>query len=161
MCLIEGLCLRAHTLPLRVFAGVVCMCVHGIKRWSDVQHVLRLLRSEDGVLATTYKSKRKDRPLLWAALRQGFSTELAWAEGFSAGCEEAGLPKGDFLVLRPTLDLKSFTRYPADWSDANRCLHALLVVAGMRVEEATRYSMHSCRHVYPTCAYQLLFPLRR
>ena len=68
------------------------------------------------------------------------------------------LPRNDFLVFRPTTDLKGFTLHPAGWADANRCLHSILVLAGMRFEDATRYSMHSCKHVYPTCAYQLLFP---
>ena len=28
----------------------------------------------------------------------------------------------------------------------------------MKAEEAAKFTMHSCRHVYPTCAFQLLFP---
>ena len=39
---LEGLVATAHTLPLRVYAGVVCLCAHGVKRWSDVQHVLSM-----------------------------------------------------------------------------------------------------------------------
>ena len=69
---LEQLVSTAHTLPLRVFAGICCLCVHGVKRWADVQHVTCLLHTEDGVMLTTYKSKKKDRPLLWAALRHGF-----------------------------------------------------------------------------------------
>ena len=69
---LEQLVLTANSLPLRVFAGICCLCIHGVKRWADVQHVMRLLHTEDGVLLTTYKSKKKDKPLLWAALRQGF-----------------------------------------------------------------------------------------
>ena len=30
---LEGLVSTAHTLPLRVFAGVCCLCTHGVKRW--------------------------------------------------------------------------------------------------------------------------------
>ena len=93
----------------------------------------------------------------WAALRQGFG-EGARAQWFESACEEAGLPRPDFLVLRPTVDLQGFTSHPAGWADANRCLHALLVTSGMKAEEAAKYTMHSCRHVYPTCAFQLLFP---
>ena len=132
---IEGLVLSAPTLPLRIFAGVVCLCVHGVKRWADVQHVLSLSSTSDGVLLKTYKSKRKDKPLTWAALRRGFGSGI-WAEHFQSACLEAQLPRNDFLALRPTTDLEGFTKYPADWADANRCLHALLVIAGMPVEEA-------------------------
>ena len=81
------------------------MCVHGVKRRVDVQHVMRLLHTTDGVMLTIYKSKRKDRPLLWAALRHGFG-EGAWAQWFQDACSEADLPKADFLVLRPTADLE-------------------------------------------------------
>ena len=105
----------------------------------------------------TYKSKKKDKPLLWAALRQGFG-EGSWAEWFKDECTVANLPRSDFLVLSPTVDLTSFTSYPAGWADANRCLHALLVISGMKAEEAAKFTMHSCRHVYPTCAFQLLCP---
>ena len=41
VCAIEGLCSLDLPLPLRVFSGIICLCVHGIKRWSDVQHVYR------------------------------------------------------------------------------------------------------------------------
>ena len=47
---IEGLVLSAPTLPLRIFAGVVCLCVHGVKRWADVQHVLSQSSTSDGLL---------------------------------------------------------------------------------------------------------------
>ena len=69
---LEGLVGSAHTLPLRIFAGVCCLCTHGVKRWADVQHVLRMSSTDDGLMVTTYRSKRKERPFLWAALRLGF-----------------------------------------------------------------------------------------
>ena len=56
---LERLVTTAHTLPLRVFAGVVCLCVHGVKRWSEVQHVMNMSASEDGLLVTTYKTKKR------------------------------------------------------------------------------------------------------
>ena len=44
--------------------------------------------------------------MLWAALRQGFG-EGTWAEAFcSESCLAAILPRNDFLVYRPTTDLK-------------------------------------------------------
>ena len=154
---LENLVETAHTLPLRMFAGVCCLCIHGVKRWADVQHVRDLSHTRDGVMLTTYKSKRKDKPMLWAALREGFG-KGAWGQCFEDACAEAGLPRSDFLVLRPTADLKNFTSFPAGWADANRCLHALLVISGMKAEEAAKFTMHSCRHTYPTYAFQLLFP---
>ena len=94
--------------------------------------------------------------MTWAALRRGFGSGI-WAEHFQSACLEAQLSRNDFLALRPTTHLNGFTKYPADWADANRCLHALLVVSGMPVE-GLKYSMHLCRHVYLTCALQLLVP---
>ena len=134
----------AHTLPLRIFAGIVCLCTHGVKRWSDAQHISKLEESKDALLPTTYRSKRKEEPMLWAALRSGFKEEVAWTAAFIQALCEAGLPKQDFLVLRPTSDFKEFTNHPATWVDANRSLHALLAMDGMKPEVATCFSMHSC-----------------
>ena len=105
---------------------------------------------------STYKAKKREHPVISGDLREGFDCD--WASPFTAVLAEAGLPKGDFLVPRPTVDLPEFSGYPAAWADANRALHALLVVAGGEAEQAVEHSMHSARHVYPTCAFQLLFP---
>ena len=51
---IEGLALTAPTLPLQVFAGVVLLCVHGVKRWADVQFVLETSHTDSGILMTTF-----------------------------------------------------------------------------------------------------------
>ena len=128
-----------------------------MKRWTDVQHALFMAATDDGLMVTTYRSKRKERPFLWAALRLGFGAG-DWVAPFSQACDEAGLPKADFLVLRPSVDLVSFTRHPAGWADANRAFHALLLIAGMPVDDVVRYTMHSLPHVYPTCGFQLMFP---
>ena len=94
---LERLATTAHTLPFRVFAGVICLCVHGVKRWSDVQHVLSMSALADGLLVKTYKSKeKKDFPILWGALREGFGCD--WASSFVAALAEANLPRGDFMV---------------------------------------------------------------
>ena len=79
--------------------------------------------------------------MLWATLRRGFG-DCIWANDFEEVCRRVGLPKDDFLVFRPTTDLKGFTKSPADWADASRRLHAFLVLAGVAV---------------PTCAFRLLF----
>ena len=63
---IEHLVCSAHTLPLRIFAGIVFLCTHGVKRWADAQHLSRLEESKDALLPTTYRSKKKDQPLRWA-----------------------------------------------------------------------------------------------
>ena len=94
---------------------------------------------------------------MWAALRLGFG-EADWVDPFLNACKEADLPKEDFLALRPGVNLAMFTRHPAGWADANRALHALLVVAGMHIDDVVKYTMHSLRHVYPTCGFQLMFP---
>ena len=52
---LEGLVETVHTLPLRIFAGVCCLCTHGVRRWSDVQHVLRMTSTDDGLMVTTYR----------------------------------------------------------------------------------------------------------
>ena len=148
---LEGLVLTAHTLPLRIFAGIACACVHGVKRWADVLHSVEVVASADALSWVTYKSKKKHAPLKWAALRIGFSG-ADWGAPFLSALSEANLTKFDFLVERPTRDLCGFTRSPADWSDATRVLQALLVMSGINATEAAGFTFHSCRHTYPTCA---------
>ena len=46
---LEDLVSSAHTLPLRVYAGLACLCVHGVKRWSDAQHVGDVGSTEDAI----------------------------------------------------------------------------------------------------------------
>ena len=36
---LDNLVLSAHTLPIRIFAGIAVLCCHGVKSWSDAQHV--------------------------------------------------------------------------------------------------------------------------
>ena len=112
-----------------------------MKRWSDAQHLSKLEESLDALLPTTYRSKRKDQPLRWAALKTGFDSREGadWTVAFLEALSEASLPKQDFLVLRPTSDFQSFTDHPATWADANRALHALLVMGGLGPEKATEY----------------------
>ena len=37
-------------------------------------------------------------------------------------------------------------------------MHALLMMTGLKAEAAAVYTLHSCRHTYPTYAGQLLMP---
>ena len=106
---------------------------------------------------TTYRSKKKRKPLRWAALRKGFS-QTNWAEHLELSCAEAKLPGPDFFLRRPTADLRGFTDFPADWGDGNRLLRALLVSLGKSAEEASTFTLHSCRHTYPNFGGQLLMP---
>ena len=46
---LEDLVSSAHTLPVRVHAGIACLCVHGVKRWSDAQHVGDVGSTEDAI----------------------------------------------------------------------------------------------------------------
>ena len=154
VCALELLVTSGHTLPIRVFAGVAALCCHGVKRWSDVQHVTALSVTDDALLVTTWRSKKKRAPLLWAALRRGFSN-TDWVMAFMLALKEAHLPGPDYLVRRPSRDLKCFTSHPASWADACRCVQAALVVTGLSAESACSYTMHSFRHVYPTVANQL------
>ena len=147
----------APTLPLRVMAGITCLMIHGVKRWADVQHCSEVAYNPDAVMFTSYRSKKKWKALKWAALRTGFS-EMDWATNFEAACSDAVLPVPDFLLKRPTSDLKDFTEFPADWSDGNRLLRALLLTLGMDAEKASSFTLHSCRHTYPTFGGQLLMP---
>ena len=55
---LELLVTSAPTLPMRVFAGVACLCAHGIKRWSDVQHVKSLTVAENALVINSWKSKK-------------------------------------------------------------------------------------------------------
>ena len=56
------------------------------------------------------------------------------------------------------MDVKSLIGVPTAWADAKRGLHALFVIIVVWAEIAVMYTMHSARHVYPTCAFRLLFP---
>ena len=70
---LERLVSDADTLPLRIFCGVAALCTHGIKRWSDVQHVSGISLTEHAVVVTTWRSKKRKGSFQWAALRAGFS----------------------------------------------------------------------------------------
>ena len=65
------------------------------------------------------------------------------------------LPSSDSMCRRISQDLRTFTNRPADWADMNRVLHAALVILGMQAPQACAFTMHSFRHVMPTCAFQL------
>ena len=154
---LESFVASSSSVPIRVFAGVALLCCHGIKRWGDVQHVSKMVLTDDALVVTTWRSKKKRFPLTWAALRRGFSGR-DWAAPFLEALASANLPGEDFLVLRPAVNLQSFSAAPAKWADACRAVQAGLVLAGCKPEEAVSFSMHSFRHVYPTMARQLLVP---
>ena len=42
-----------HTLPIRIFAGVAFLCCHGVKRWSDVQHLRKFEVNPDSIVVTS------------------------------------------------------------------------------------------------------------
>ena len=147
---LEGLVSSAHTFPLRVYARALCLMLHDVKRWADIQHCVELVYRTDAIVATSYKSKKKRKPLKWACLRAGFG-KSNWGSEFCAACVEASAPGPDFLLRRPTTDLKSFTDEPAEWKDGNRVMHALLMMVGMKAEAAAVYVLHSCRHISSIC----------
>ena len=79
------------------------------------------LTDEDlkALIQTPLKSKKKKDPFLWAALEDGIGNR-EWIRPFMDILTDTGLPKSDFLVLRPTVDLKGFTAQPTSLADANR-----------------------------------------
>ena len=152
--MLEALAVSAPTLPLQVFAGVCAACVHGIKRWSDLRHCNNIEIAEDCAILTSLKSDGKTKPFTWCIPLVGFGG-VNWVVPWATAVTEAGLPGADYLVMRPSSSFVKFTPSIADWADANRALHALLVCAGVQVGEVLEYSMHSMRHLGPTVARQL------
>ena len=67
-------------------------------------------------------------------------------------------PGSDFLVLRPSANLRDFCAKPAKWADACRAVQAALILSGSAPADAVAFRMHSFRHVYPTMVRQLLIP---
>ena len=152
----ERLVFEAPSFVLRCFAGVICLMIHGLKRWSDVLHTRRIELTEDALVLCCYKSKRKSGTMTWGALRKGF-TGLDWGAEWLKVWNQLYMT-GDFIIFRPTQDLRAFRETVADHADATRALHALLTLAGMGPAKAASFTTHSCRHVLPTVARQLRMP---
>ena len=92
---LEVLVGSAHALPLRLFAGAVCLMIQGVWRWSDIQHCCDLVHNHEAIIASSYSSKNKRRKLRWACLRKGFG-KLEWGVDFAVACEEANAPGPDY-----------------------------------------------------------------
>ena len=152
----ESMACGAKTQPLQCFAGIAILCAYGLKRWSDVQFVIgtAMVLTDVALVVATYKSKRKDEVMYWVCPRRSVSG-VDWIPLWLKCMNLFDLPSSDFMCRRISQDLRTFTNRPADWADMNRVLHAALVILGMQAPQACAFTMHSFRHVMPTCAFQL------
>jgi hypothetical protein len=150
----ETLVTDAPTVSLRIFAGMMALLADGVLRWKDVQRCEQLHLTKDALVGTTWRMKKKKVVQPWAALRKGFSGK-DWADHFIRVLESCGLPGPDFLVVAPQSDFGGFTEKIATHPDALRAMRALLVLSGLDTASALEFTLHSWRHLYPTCAKQL------
>ena len=161
---LERLVFDAPSYVLRYCAGVMCLMVHGLKRWADVLFTKAggIELTTDAVIVACYRSKRKANTMLCGALRKGF-TDLDWGGHWYKMYEQmplslsSGAPR-DFLMSRPAVDFTKFRETAADHADATRAMHALLTLSGLDPVQAAAFTTHSCRHVLPTLARQLRMP---
>ena len=146
--------------PIQCFAGCSLLCAYGVKRWSDAQHIFgkSIAVSDDAITMDTYKSKRKKQLMSWTCPRRSISN-LEWVHPWLKVMGKFDLPGEDYLIRRVSTDLMSFTFQPAEWNDMNRLLHAVLIShCGLDSRSACTFTMHSFRHLLPTCAFQLGVP---
>ena len=151
----EELTCNAQTIPLCCNAGFQASLGHNVIRATDQQRSMRVMLTEDAIMAVSWGMKGKKHLEPWAVLRHGFSKK-DWGATWLEKLGTAGLPGEDFLLLRSTYDYAAFVNKVATWSDLYNGLMVLLTLGGwMTVEQALRYSLHSWRHLYNTMARQL------
>ena len=155
--MLEHGCFAASTGVLRIFSGLACLLTFGIKRWSDAQRCSSLKLGDDALVVKSWKSKKKRTSITWGALRSGFENG-DWAVGFVKALSEFGFPGEDYLLLAPRVDMMGFTKSPARWADAERGIHAALIDAGVPVDDAICYTLHSFKHLFVTAGRQLQIP---
>ena len=109
----ERLVTSAPTAPLRLFAGIALLCGLGINRWGDVHHLKSYFVTDDAMVLTTWKSKRKREPMTWAALRIGLGG-TDWLTPLVSELRLARPDGFDWIAQRPTTNLKGFTAKPAE-----------------------------------------------
>ena len=155
----ERLATGANTMPLQCFAGCALLCAYGLKRWGDVLHVhgKSFDLTSESLVVETYKSKKKEDVMVWVCPRRSISG-LDWLVPWLSTMESFSLPAPDFILRALTSDFRGFTTRPADWQVMSRTLHATLISLGMPSRDACRFTMHSFRHLLPSCAFQLKMP---
>ena len=152
----EKLTIEAHTVPLQCFAGTCLLCCYGVKRWADVLHVVgeSFQLTSEALVVVTYKSKKKDSSMMWVCPRRSVSG-LDWMPVWIKVMSRHGFPAADHLLKCMTANFRGFTNRPADWQTMNRALHATLISFGLSAQRACVFTMHSFRHLLPSCAFQL------
>jgi len=139
-----------------VFAGVCCALCHGVLRCSDVLHSEGLSLSEDAVMGTCWKMKKKAAPVPWAALRMGLSGR-DWAAEWLSVLRSVDLPGGDFVTLGINASATDFVPRVARYYDVANAMRMLLTLPPINLspEQALVFTPHSWRHFYNTAARQL------
>ena len=150
----EDLLFNAESNMMRCWAGAQCAMAHGCLRWADLQATKDLKLTKDAVFGTSWRMKGKKTQVPWAALRVGFSGR-DWGAAWILELSAANLPGDDFILKAPSSSWTSFSDRIAGFSDCQAAMRALLVKAGMTVQEAMTFSCHSWRHFYPTAGAQL------
>jgi hypothetical protein len=147
----------APTLPLQIYAGVMCTLGHGVLRWKDLQRSSQLHLTADALVGVTWQMKRKKVQVPWAALRMGLNGD-DWAGTWIDLLQSAAMPGPDFVVFATTRDFVSFTSRIGSYSDGVNAMRALLILSGLSSADALRFTLHSWRHLFPTAARQLRIP---
>ena len=147
----------APTLPLRIYAGVMCTLGHGVLRWKDLQRSSQLHLTPDALVGVTWQMKRKKIQVPWAALRMGLNSE-DWAGTWIDLLQSAEMPGQDFVVYATRRDFSSFTTRIGTYTDGVNAMRSLLILSGMTPENALCFTLHSWRHLFPTAARQLRLP---
>ena len=91
----------------------------------------------------------------WFADRVGFGGK-DWAEDWYSELRAANLPGGDFLVFAANGAMDAWLPRPAEYSDARRALHLLLLLScRLNAEQAVEYNPHGFRHILVSAGQQL------
>ena len=144
---------------VRILAGKCCVETHGSLRFRDFQTSSDLQEAPDALMGRAFMKKQGWRS--WVALKIGFSGK-DWGTPFLALLHKHNMPCEDFVLKRPTPNMRGFQERAASYSDAlNGTRYIMVTVLGMTPEDACRYSEHGWRHVIITAGRQLKRPLTR
>ena len=144
---------------VRILAGKCCVETHGCLRFRDFQTSLDLQEAPDALRGRAFMKKQGWRS--WVALKIGFSGK-DWGTPFLALLHKHNMPCEDFVLKRPTPNMRGFQERAASYSDAlNGTRYIMVTVLGMTPEDACRYTEHGWRQVIITASRQLRSPLMR
>ena len=151
----EACCNVKNPVVIRVMAGFMCACVHGVLRWSDFQRSVRLELGKDMLMAkATMKKKNVLTP--WVAPRRGFSGH-DWGKAFFFLLQQHKMPGPDFVLLEPR-GLFEFRNRTASYASVVVNMRIALIHLGVSPKESLKYTLHGWRQLYPTMANQLALP---